>query len=140
MYRDICICGETFCFSCYQTWKKYDNGSTSDEDERAIFVTQQNGTLNTGEDSSKAGGLQDEGWAVHRSADGVRCYKQTSSSAKRRASEIVQGCLKEEDITCKVRKQEYEENEGEGEMSETKEEENKIVMSTKNTNIVTNYR
>ena len=29
----------------------YDNGSTSDEDERAIFITQQNGTLNTGEDS-----------------------------------------------------------------------------------------
>ena len=44
----------------------------------------------------------------HRSADGVRCYKHTSSSAKRRASEVVQGCLKEEDITCKVRKQEYE--------------------------------
>ena len=118
----------------------YDNGSTSDEDERAIFVTQQNGTLNTGKDSSKAGGLEDEGWAGHRSADGVRCYKHTSSSSKRWASEIVQGCLKEEDITCKVRKQEYEENEGEGEMSETKEEENKIVISTKNTNIVINYR
>ena len=44
----------------------YDNGSTSDEDERAIFVTQQNGTLNTGEDSSKAGGLEDEGWAGYR--------------------------------------------------------------------------
>ena len=29
---------------------------------------------------------------------------------KRRASEIVKGCLKKEDITCKVRKQEYEEN------------------------------
>ena len=39
----------------------YYNGSTSDEDERAIFVTQQNGTLNTGEDSSKAGSLEDEG-------------------------------------------------------------------------------
>ena len=52
----------------------------------------------------------------HRSADGVRCYKHTSSYVKRRASEIVQ-----EDITCKVRKQEYEENK-EGEMSETKEE------------------
>ena len=39
----------------------YDNGSTSDEDERAIFITQQNGTLNTGEDSSKGGGLEDEG-------------------------------------------------------------------------------
>ena len=38
----------------------YDNGSTSDEDERAIFITQQNGTLNTGEDSSKGGGLEDE--------------------------------------------------------------------------------
>ena len=63
----------------------YDNGSTSDEDERAIFI-------------------------------------------------------KEEDITCKVRKQEYEENEGEGEISETKEEENKIVISTKNTDIVINYR
>ena len=118
----------------------YDNGSTSDEFERAIFVTQQNGTLNTVEDSSKAGSLEDEGWAGHRSADGVRCNKHTSTSAKRRASEIVQGCLKEEDITCKVRKQEYEENEGEGEMSETKEEENKIVISTKNTNIVINYR
>ena len=45
----------------------------------------------------------------HRSVDGVRCYKHTSSSsAKRRASEIMQGCLKEEDIACKVRKQEYE--------------------------------
>ena len=32
----------------------YYNGSTSDEDERAIFKTQQNGTLNTGEDSPKA--------------------------------------------------------------------------------------
>ena len=52
----------------------------------------------------------------------------------------MQGCLKEEDITCKVTKQEYEENEGEKEMSETKEEENKIVISTKNTNIVINYR
>ena len=63
----------------------------------------------------------------HRSADGVRCYNQTSSSSyvKRRATEIVQGCLKKEDISWKVRKQEYEENEGEGEMSETKEEENK---------------
>ena len=49
----------------------------------------------------------------HRSADGVQCCKHTSC-AKRRASEIVQGCLKEEDITCRVRKQEYEENEGEG--------------------------
>ena len=39
----------------------YDNGSTSDEDERAIFITQQKGTLNTGEDSSKAGCLEDEG-------------------------------------------------------------------------------
>ena len=49
----------------------------------------------------------------------------------------MQGCLEEEDITCKVRKHEYEENEGEGEISElTKEEENKIVNSTKNTNIV----
>lgn len=38
----------------------YDDGSTSDEDERAIFITQQHGTLNTGEDSSKAGGLEDE--------------------------------------------------------------------------------
>ena len=72
--------------------------------------------------------------------NGVRCYKHTSSSAKRRASEIVQGCLKEEDITCKVRKQEYEENEEEGKMSETKEEENKIVISTKNTNIAIHYR
>ena len=76
----------------------------------------------------------------HRSADGVRCYKRTSSCAKRRASEIVQGSLKEEDITCKVIKQENEENEGEGEISETKEEENKIIVSTKNTNIVINYR
>ena len=76
----------------------------------------------------------------HRSADGVRCYKRTSSSAKRRASEIVQGSLKEEAITCKVRKQEYEENEGEGEISETKEQENRIIISTKNTNIVINYR
>jgi len=42
---------------------------------------------------------------------------------------MVKGCLKEEDITCKVRKQEYEENEGEGEMSETKEEDDKIVIS-----------
>ena len=39
----------------------YYNGSTSDEDERAIFITQQNGTLNTGEDSPKAGGLENEG-------------------------------------------------------------------------------
>lgn len=38
------------------------------------------------------------------------------------------------------RKQEYEENEGEGEISETKEQENKIIISTKNTNIVINYR
>ena len=76
----------------------------------------------------------------HRSADGARCYKHTSSSAKRRASEIVQGCLKEEDLTCKIRKKRYEENEGEGEMSETKEEENKIVISAKNTNIVIHYR
>ena len=52
----------------------------------------------------------------------------------------MQGYLKEEDITCKVRKQDYEENEGEGEMSKTKEEENKSVISTKNTNIVINYR
>ena len=78
----------------------------------------------------------------HSSADGVRCYKHTSSSAKRRASEIVQGCLREEDTTCKVGKQEleYEENEGEGEISETKEEGNTIVNSTKNTNIVIHYR
>ena len=62
------------------------------------------------------------------------------SCAKRRASEIVQGSLKEEDITCKVIKQENEENEGEGEISETKEEENKIKVSTKNTNIVINLQ
>ena len=62
----------------------YDDGSTSDEDEQAIFTTQQNRTLNTGEDSSKDGGLEDEGWAGHRSADGVRCYKHTSSSAKKK--------------------------------------------------------
>ena len=47
----------------------------------------------------------------------------------------MQGCLKERDITCEVRKQEYEENKGEEEMSETKEKENKIVIFTKNTNI-----
>ena len=52
----------------------------------------------------------------------------------------MQGSLKEKDITCKVRKQEYEEYEGEGEISETKEEENKIIISTKNTNIVINYK
>ena len=52
----------------------------------------------------------------------------------------MQGCLKKEDITCKVRKQEYEESKEEGEMSETKEEENKIAISTKNTNMVINYR
>ena len=40
----------------------YDNGSTSDENERAIFITQQNGTLNTSEDLSKTGGLEDEGF------------------------------------------------------------------------------
>ena len=39
----------------------YDNYSKSDKDERAIFITQQNETLNTGEDPSKAGGLEDEG-------------------------------------------------------------------------------
>ena len=39
----------------------YYNGSTSDKDERAIFITQQNGTLNTGKDSSKADGLENEG-------------------------------------------------------------------------------
>ena len=39
----------------------YDNGSTSDEDKRAIFITQPNRTLNTGEDSPKAGGLENEG-------------------------------------------------------------------------------
>ena len=39
----------------------YDNGSISEENERPIFITQQNGTLNTGEDSSKGGGLEDEG-------------------------------------------------------------------------------
>ena len=39
----------------------YDNGSTSDEDEGAIFITQQNRNLNTGEDSPKAGGLKNEG-------------------------------------------------------------------------------
>ena len=50
------------------------------------------------------------------------------------------GCLKEEDITCKVKKQEHEENEGEGEMSETREEENKIVITTKDTTIVVHYR
>ncbi|KAK2546818.1 hypothetical protein P5673_033460 [Acropora cervicornis] len=37
-----------------------DNGTTSDENERAIFITQQHGTLNTDEDSSKAGGLEDK--------------------------------------------------------------------------------
>ena len=52
----------------------------------------------------------------------------------------MQGCLKKEDITCKVRKQEYEENKEEGEMSETKEEGNKIAISTKNANMVINYR
>ena len=52
----------------------------------------------------------------------------------------MQGCLKEEDISCKVRKQEYEENREEGEMPETKEEENKIAISPKNTNMVINYR
>ena len=76
----------------------------------------------------------------HRSTDGVRCNKLTTSSFKRKGSEIVQGRLKEEDTTCKVRKQEYVVNEGEGETSKTKEEENKIVISTKNTNIVINYR
>ena len=50
------------------------------------------------------------------------------------------GCLKKEDTTCKFRKQEYEENKEEGEMPETKEEENKIAISTKNTNMVINYR
>ena len=39
----------------------YDNDSTSDEDERAIFITHQNRILKTGEDSSEAGGLEDEG-------------------------------------------------------------------------------
>ena len=39
----------------------YDNDAISDENERAIFITQQHGTLNTDEDSSKAGGLEDEG-------------------------------------------------------------------------------
>ena len=39
----------------------YDNGSTSGEDERVIFATRQNGTLKTGKDSSRAGGLEDEG-------------------------------------------------------------------------------
>ena len=34
----------------------------------------------------------------HRSAAGIQCYKHTSSSPKRRASEIVKGSLKEEDI------------------------------------------
>ena len=43
-------------------------------------------------------------------------------------------------ITCKVRKQEYEENEGEKEIYKTKEEEIKIVIPTKNTNVVINYR
>ena len=76
----------------------------------------------------------------HRCADGVRCYKHTTTFAKRGASEIVEGCLKAEDLTCKVRKQKYEENEGKGEMSQTKEEENKVVISTKNTNIVIYYR
>ena len=52
----------------------------------------------------------------------------------------MRGCLKERDITCEVRKQEYEENEGEEGMSETKEEENKMVIFTKNTNIVIHYR
>ena len=52
----------------------------------------------------------------------------------------MQGCLKKEDITYKVRKQEYEENKEKREMSETKEEENKIAISTKNTNMVINYR
>ena len=52
----------------------------------------------------------------------------------------MQGCLKKEDITSKVRNQEYEESKGEGEMSETKEEKNKIAISTKNTNMVINYR
>ena len=36
---------------------EYGNGSASDEDERVIFITQQNGTLNTDDDLSKAGGL-----------------------------------------------------------------------------------
>ena len=41
----------------------YANSSTSDEDERAVYITQQNGTvtLNTGESSVKAGGLENYG-------------------------------------------------------------------------------
>ena len=50
-----------FLFQLLPDMKVYDNGYTQDEDERAIFITQQNGTLNTGGDSSKAGGLEDEG-------------------------------------------------------------------------------
>ena len=42
--------------------EEYGNGPTSDENERAIFITQQNGTLNTSEDLSKTGGLEDEGF------------------------------------------------------------------------------
>ena len=75
----------------------------------------------------------------HRSADGVRCYKRTSSSAKRKASEIVQGCSKE-DVNCKVGKEEQEENVEVCEISKMKEEEKKIVITTKNTNIVINYK
>ena len=40
---------------------EYDIGAKSDQDKRAIFITKQNGTLNTGEDLSKAGGLEDDG-------------------------------------------------------------------------------
>ena len=62
----------------------------------------------------------------HRSADGVRCYKHTSSSAKRRASEIVQGCLKEQDITCMVRKQEWREMKVKGTCLERKRKKIKL--------------
>ena len=40
---------------------EYDIGATSDQDKWAIFITKQNGTLNTGEDLSKAGGSEDDG-------------------------------------------------------------------------------
>ena len=39
----------------------YNNGFTSDEDELVIFITHQNGTLNTGENLPKAGDLENEG-------------------------------------------------------------------------------
>lgn len=78
----------------------------------------------------------------HRSSDGVRAYKRTSSSAKRKASEIVQGCPKKVQTFCEVvpeMEREQTNSPGEGNSNQNKETGRKVLINTNDTQIVIEY-